>query len=177
MSSTPTTPTATGRHERREGRDWIVFTRTFRAPVQDVWAAVTEPERMARWIGTWHGDPTSGTVWFRMTAEEGMPEEEHRVEACEPPHRLRTRSVGEGPDGEEHPWVLELRLSEQGGVTTLEFCQDLPDPAMAHHVGPGWDYYLDRLEAAFGGRDADEVEFEPAYYPGLMATYQERFPG
>ena len=26
---------------------------TFRAPIEDVWAAVTEPERLARWIGTW----------------------------------------------------------------------------------------------------------------------------
>ena len=27
-------------------------TRTFPAPIEDVWAAVTEPERLERWIGT-----------------------------------------------------------------------------------------------------------------------------
>ena len=46
-------------------------TREFRAPIEDVWAAVTEPERLARWIGTFSGDPASGQVAFRMTAEEG----------------------------------------------------------------------------------------------------------
>ena len=34
---------------------------TFHAPIEDVWAAVTEPERLARWIGTWTGDPATGT--------------------------------------------------------------------------------------------------------------------
>ena len=36
---------------------YVVFERTFRAPIDDVWAAVTEPERLERWIGTWTGDP------------------------------------------------------------------------------------------------------------------------
>lgn len=60
---------ASGRREVREGTDYIVLTRTFRAPIQDVWAAVTEPQRLERWIGTWTGDPESGEVTFRMTAE------------------------------------------------------------------------------------------------------------
>lgn len=59
----------TGRHEIRDGRDVMILTRTFRAPIGDVWAAVTEPDRLARWIGTWSGDPASGSVRFRMTAE------------------------------------------------------------------------------------------------------------
>ncbi len=48
---------ATGHHEIREGRDVLVLTRAFRAPIADVWAAVTESDRMARWIGTWTADP------------------------------------------------------------------------------------------------------------------------
>lgn len=31
------------------------LSRTFRASIDDVWAAVTEPERTARWIGPWEG--------------------------------------------------------------------------------------------------------------------------
>ena len=45
----------------------LVQTRTFAAPIEDVWAAITEPERLARWIGTWTGDPASGRVRFAMT--------------------------------------------------------------------------------------------------------------
>ena len=65
--STPTRPT--GRRETRGGHDLVVFTRTFAAPLDDVWAAVTEPRRLERWVGTWEGDPADGWVGFRMTAE------------------------------------------------------------------------------------------------------------
>ena len=34
----------------------VVVSRTFRAPIEDVWASVTEPDRTARWFGTWTGD-------------------------------------------------------------------------------------------------------------------------
>ena len=52
--STPTRPT--GRRETRGGHDLVVYTRTFAAPLDDVWAAVTEPRRLERWVGTWEGD-------------------------------------------------------------------------------------------------------------------------
>ena len=59
---------ATGRREGRGNHSLLVLERTFRAPVVDVWAAITEPERLERWIGTWTGDPASGSVLVRMTA-------------------------------------------------------------------------------------------------------------
>ncbi len=43
------TTTPPGRRETRDGVEQIVFTRTFAAPLGDVWAACTEPERMERW--------------------------------------------------------------------------------------------------------------------------------
>ena len=43
--------TPTGRIEQRDGQHVLVQTREFRAPIEDVWAAVTEPDRLARWIG------------------------------------------------------------------------------------------------------------------------------
>ena len=47
MSRTPT-----GRIRDDDGRLALVLARSFPAPVEDVWAAVTEPARLARWIGT-----------------------------------------------------------------------------------------------------------------------------
>lgn len=63
-------PRATGTRHTRDGTDHLVLIRTFRAPIDSVWAAVTDPERLNRWIGTWDGDPASGRVNFRMTFEE-----------------------------------------------------------------------------------------------------------
>ena len=51
------------------------------------------------------------------------------------------------------------------GVTTLTFTQVVPDGPvgadMVASVGPGWDYYLDRLVTAFGGADPGQITFEP----------------
>jgi len=162
---------ASGRREVREGTDYIVLTRTFRAPIQDVWAAVTEPQRLERWIGTWTGDPESGEVTFRMTAEgEDVEPETYRIEVCDPPRRLRTNSLTQGPEGQE--WLLDLQLSEDDGTTTLTFAQAVTDPAVVAEVGPGWEYYLDRLVAAQAGDEVGAIDFEADYFPAMAEHYR-----
>ncbi|RLL67897.1 SRPBCC family protein [Streptomyces sp. Z26] len=93
-------PTPTGRLVRtREGYD-LVLTRTFRAPVEDVWASVTEPARTARWFGEWRGEAGPGrVVEMRMAFEEGAPWCAMRIDACEPPYRLAV-SMADGSASE-----------------------------------------------------------------------------
>lgn len=167
MTSRPT-----GRRGSRDGSSYVVYTREFEAPIEDVWAAVTEPARLERWIGTWSGDPASGQVDFRMTAEgDDVGVEVYRIDVCEPPRRLRTRSQ---TPGDEFVWRLELDLAEEGGVTTLTFAQAMDDPELASSVGPGWDYYLDRLVAAEAGGDVASVDFDD-YYPRHGDHYRAEF--
>lgn len=162
-----TTPRPTGRRDDRD-RDWIVFTRRFAAPIDDVWAAVTDPDRMIRWIGTWTGDPASGRVDFFMTAEgEDVPAEPHTIEACDPPRRLVVTS--NAADG--HSWRMRFELTEADGTTTMVFGQQLTDPDMAASVGPGWDYYLDRLVAAETDQDVATIDFDD-YFPALSGHYR-----
>lgn len=173
----------TGRKEEHEGRTLLVIERRFRAPIDDVWAACTDPTRMERWIGTWSGDPADGRVSFRMTAEgDDVPAEDMDVLACEPPRRLAVRSLEPQPfsedgSGEKAVWEMELELAEADGVTSLRFVQVLAPGAtgvdMAASVGPGWDYYLDRLAAAVAGDDVDAVDWEA--YAGGSAHYREHF--
>ncbi|GAA0974407.1 hypothetical protein ENKNEFLB_02323 [Nocardioides aquaticus] len=165
---------ATGRREVRQGTSYVVYTRTFVAPIHDVWAAVTEPERLERWIGTWTGDPVTGEVDFYMTAEgEDVQPERYRLEVCTPPTRLVARTwADEEPDT---VWHLELDLAEsESGVTTLTFAQAMTDPDIAENVGPGWDYYLDRLVGAERGEGADSVHWDD-YYPALADHYRREF--
>ena len=165
-------PTATGHRAQRGDATYVVYEREFRAPIADVWAAVTEPARLERWIGTWSGDPATGSVEFRMTAEaEDAPADPHRIVACDPPRRLVTESAAAG-DGSV--WRLELDLAEAGGVTVLTFAQLLDDSIPVDSVGPGWDYYLDRLVAAEAGRDVAEVVWDD-YYPALAEPYRAAF--
>ncbi|WP_205473566.1 SRPBCC family protein [Nocardioides sp. SYSU D00038] len=162
----------TGRVEHHDGRYDLFIDRTFAAPIEDVWAAVTEPERLARWIGTWTGDPASGHVSFTMTAEEGMPTEEMEIRECDPPRALRVTShVG------DDQWHLDLVLTEHAGTTTLTFSQPGVDPEEAIDVGPGWEYYLDRLVAAETGGAVTDVDFERDYVPGMAEHYRAQVAG
>ena len=162
--------TPTGTIEQHDGRFDLVLTRQLAAPVEDVWAAVTEPERLARWIGTWDGDPASGSVQFRMLFEGGSPAETMTIRACEPPHRLHlTSNVG------AEVWLLDVDLTHVDGVTTLTLRQLDVTAEQAPDVGPGWDYYLDRLVDAETGADPARRDFERDYYPATAGHYTAQY--
>lgn len=175
MTTTPTTPAATGRKEVREGVVFVVFERTFRAPIEDVWAAVTESDRLARWIGSWEGDPAAGEVAFRMLYEgDEHPAERFTIDECVPPHRLAITTEAPSPEGTTETWNLQVDLVEADGITTFTFGQSVPEPTMAESVGPGWDYYLDRMVRAEAGDDPGTLDFDD-YYPALSEHYRGEF--
>lgn len=132
----------TGTRELRDGDEYLVLTRTFAAPVEDLWAAITESERLGRWFCTWTGDPDTGPVDVTWAFEDGMPVEPYAVDECHPPHHLRVHNVHDDP---AQVWTLDARLSEEGGRTVLTFAQVLTGAPPVTDVGPGWEYYLDRL--------------------------------
>ncbi len=170
--SCPMTANPTGIRETRQGRDSVVFTRTFRAPIEEVWAAVTESGRLERWIGTWTGDPSTGTVVFRMNAEgDDVQDEAFTIHRCEPP---RVLAVSSPAAADEAPFDVLLELSEDAGTTTLTFSQVMTDPEVAAGVGPGWDYYLDRLVAAETGADVAAIDFDD-YHPSQSDHYRALF--
>jgi len=165
------TTTPTGRIERRGEQHVLVQTREFRAPIEDVWAAVTEPERLARWIGSWTGDPTSGAVDFRMTFEgEGHPSEQMEIRVCEPPRRLHLTSRAG-----EQVWLIELDLTHADGTTTVTFSQPGVTRDQVGDIGPGWDYYLDRLVDVETGADPALRDFERDYHPATSEHYTRQF--
>jgi uncharacterized protein YndB with AHSA1/START domain len=165
------TVTPTGRLERIGERLTLFVTRTFHAPIEDVWAAVTEPERLERWLGTWHGDPASGTVSFRMGFEgDDASYEQMEIRECEAPRTLKVTS-NVGP----YVWYLDVELTEADGVTTLAFSQPDLDHEDSLSVGPGWEYYLDRLVAVeTGGVPPETADFERDYYPAMAEHYREQ---
>jgi uncharacterized protein YndB with AHSA1/START domain len=160
----------TGKIEVLEGRHVLVQTRQLRASMEDVWAAVTEPDRLARWIGTWEGDPESGSVQFRMLFEGDHPAETMTIRACEPPRRLHVTSVV----GDE-VWLLDIDLTHADGITTLTLAQPGVTAEQVAGVGPGWDYYLDRLVDVETGADPALRDFERDYYPVTSSHYTAQF--
>ena len=93
-------PTPTGRLSSTD----LVLTRTFRAPVDDVWASLTEPQRTARWFGPWKGDAAPGaTIAVQMVHEEGEPWMDMTIDACDPPRRLDLRGSAAAPGPQTDP--------------------------------------------------------------------------
>ncbi|MFK3978817.1 SRPBCC family protein [Micromonospora sp. NPDC050397] len=154
-------PTPTG---RVFGND-LVLTRTFRAPIADVWASLTDPGRTARWFGPWEGDAGPGrTIKVQLVQEEGEPWTDMTIDACEPPRRLAVSAV------DEHgSWLLDLVLVEDAGVTELRFTQHLTETERVGDTGPGWEYYLDLLVASRDGQPAPKFD---DYYPAMKEYYE-----
>jgi uncharacterized protein YndB with AHSA1/START domain len=142
----------------------LEFVRTYEDPIEDVWSAITESDRVGRWFGSWTGDPTTGTVDFVMVENEGGESHPVHILTCEPPTAL----VVEMPTP-EGVWHLSAALRAEAGVTTLVFTQRLAEPYDASSVGPGWHYYLDRLAAVVADAPVPEVWEE--YYPALKDEY------
>ncbi|GIE99409.1 SRPBCC family protein [Paractinoplanes rishiriensis] len=144
----------------------LVVSRTFRAGIDDVWASVTEPERTARWYGTWTGEAGPGrTIKVQMAYEDEAPWMEMRIDACEPPRRLAL-SAREG----DNVWRIELRLHHEQGSTGLSLVHHLEptDMEQVGSYGPGWEWYLDNLVAA--REDTPQPSFDD-YYPAMKEYY------
>jgi uncharacterized protein YndB with AHSA1/START domain len=147
------------------GRD-LVLVRTFAAPIEDVWASLTEPERMVRWYGTMDGEPGPGrTVMVTMTAEEEAVPEPARILECDPP-----RSFVVDLGDQDPAWRVSVQLEEHDGVTTMTFVHALADDVDATDVGPGWEYYADRLASAMGGGPMPDWEAD-GYQDALGPHY------
>jgi uncharacterized protein YndB with AHSA1/START domain len=156
MTSTPTA--------QLFGTD-LVLTRTFRAPVDDVWASVTEPDRTARWFGPWEGDAAPGrTIKVQMAYENPAGWMDMRIDACEPPRRLALSARDESGT-----WLIEVLLTERVGVTELRFVQHLETTEGIGEIGPGWEYYLDMLVASRDGTPRPSFD---DYFPAMQPYFQ-----
>ncbi|BAL88803.1 hypothetical protein AMIS_35830 [Actinoplanes missouriensis 431] len=156
-------PTPTG---RLFGDD-LVLTRTFRAPIDDVWASLTEPDRTARWFGPWQGDAAPGRpIKVQMAQEEDQPWMDMTIDACERPRRLALSAVDD-----YGAWHLDLTLTETAGVTELRFTQHLTGKESVGEVGPGWEYYLDLLVASRDGTPAPTFD---DYYPAMKEHFESQ---
>lgn len=148
------------------GEQHLVLTRAFEVAPRELWRWLTESERLSRWIGHWEGDPATGQVDFYMTAEGEVVDPEHyQITECDPPRRFAgDTSQGEGA------WHLWFEIAEKSGGAILRFGQRLEHGEDVGSIGPGWEYYLDRLAAVIVDRNADSVVWED-YFPVLSAGY------
>jgi uncharacterized protein YndB with AHSA1/START domain len=114
--------------------------RVYSAPIDDVWDALTNPERIGRWFLPISGDYRLGGR-YQFEGNAGG-----EIVACERPSRLRvTWGMAEMGDTAE-PSQVEVRLSAVGDETTrleLEHTAAVPEEMWAEYgpgaVGVGWE--------------------------------------
>ncbi len=116
----------------------LTISQTYRESIEDVWDAVTNPERIPRWFAPISGDLTLGGR-FQVEGNAGGT-----IERCEPP----TGFAATWEFGGEVSWI-EVRLSADpaGGTRfELEHVAHVDDERWAEYgpgaVGIGWDLSL-----------------------------------
>ncbi len=159
-ATTSTTGEVRPEHDRPAGSDLVLvhYIRGLALPVVEVWEYLTDPDRLAGWFGTVHGDPATKAV--RIASDDAQLVV--GVVHCVAPHELYVTVDGA---------MLECRLYQVGVVTTLELVRRHLHPADVATAGPRWQYHLDRLEAALNETPLPEW----SAYIGLSAEY--RCPG
>jgi uncharacterized protein YndB with AHSA1/START domain len=147
----------------------------FDTDIDDLWTALTDPSRLARWHGQVEGDLRPGGE-FRVYIEAADIESIGRVEACEPPCRLlvTTRETDESDrKGQGVPPFdasLEATLTADGDQTILVIeVQGMPLDKIAFY-GAGWQIHAENLAAYLAGREPGDTE---ARWDELVPPYQD----
>jgi uncharacterized protein YndB with AHSA1/START domain len=136
---------------RGSGGDELIavnLRREYPADVEDVWEALTDPQRLARWFAPVTGEFRAGGAF----AVEGNAEGE--IRECRPPSAL-TVTWGSPVS------VVQVRLTATGGGTALDLEHTVPaafagSGAGALYVGPGWDVALVGLALWVRGEPVDD---------------------
>jgi uncharacterized protein YndB with AHSA1/START domain len=143
--------------------------------IDDLWAAVTDPARLARWYGQVEGDLRPGGA-FRVYLEADDIESAGRIDVCEPPRRLlvTTRETDEsyrkGQGAPPFDQTLEATLTADGDQTLLVIeVQGMPLDKIAFY-GAGWQIHAEHLAAYVAGREPGDTE---ARWDELVPPYQD----
>jgi uncharacterized protein YndB with AHSA1/START domain len=142
--------------------------------IEDLWSAITDPVRVARWHGRIEGDLRPGGD-FRLYLEADDIDSTGRIDACEPPRRLvvTTRETDESyQKGQGVPpfdAVKEITLTPDGDETVLVLeVQGMPLDKIAFY-GAGWQIHAESLAAYLVGREPGDAE---ARWGELVPPYQ-----
>jgi uncharacterized protein YndB with AHSA1/START domain len=132
------------------------------AGIDDVWSALTDPQRLAGWLGAIHGDLHVGGAFharFYASGSEGPG----RVDACDPPHRfVVTRSA-------PLELVIETTLAAQGPQTVLTVEQRGMPLHLLGAYGAGLQIHVEDLVDHVSGRQRRDTE---SRWDDLIPVYE-----
>ena len=133
--------------------------------IDDLWGALTDPDRLAHWYGEVEGELSQGGEFRVRIALAG--ERTGQVEACEPPQRLLLTMRDPDPQpGQPEQTVNEARLIAEGAQTRLVW-EVLGMPLnLLTAYGAGIQIHVEHLADYISRRELRNVE----------ARWNELFP-
>jgi uncharacterized protein YndB with AHSA1/START domain len=121
------------------------FERLLDYPPAEVWAALTEPERLGEWLAAAEVEPgPDGTITLDF-GEGGI--EKCRITTWDPPRALAYEWNFLG----ENPTHVSWNLAVDGSATRLTLEHTLLDAGVAPDYGAGWHAHLDQLAGHLAG--------------------------
>lgn len=147
-----------------DGRGVVRMEDRFDTSINDVWSALTDPSRLARWYGEVTGELRVGGEYRARLFASGW-EGTGRVEVCELRQRLVVTAAE--PDQQDRN-VTEVTLTADGDRTVLVWEErGMPVELLAAY-GAGVQIHVEDLGAHLAGRERGDAgarwsELEPVY--------------
>ena len=150
-----------------EGKGIVHVEDCFDTPIDNVWSALTDGERLAGWLGEFEGDlRVGGRFRARFFASEW--DGTGRVVVCDGPRRLIVMMTETGAADED---ATDVTLSADGEQTILVVEQrGLPLDQLAAY-GAGLQIHVEDLAAHLVGRERCDA---PARWKELFPSYQAK---
>ena len=137
-----------GRLGTRDGAGVVTVQDRFDTDIDDLWSAITDPARIARWLGEVEGDLRVGGEFRAHFSLASGWEGTGTVEVCEPPRRLLVRTV----DHRSQEMIIEATLTADGDQTIFTWEErGMPLDLLAPY-GAGIQAQVEDLGAYLAGR-------------------------
>ena len=136
--------------------------------IEDLWGAITDPDRLAKWYGEVEGELAQGGQFRLRITLSG--ERAGQVEACEPPQRLLlTMRDPDRQPGQPEQTVIEVQLFADGAQTKLVWeTRGMPVDLLPAY-GAGIQIHVEHLADYISGR---ELHLDDARWDELFTAYE-----
>ena len=133
----------------------VRFERDYATSPDDLWSALTEPDRIARWLSP--VEPVKGALGPGGEAVVHFDDGDARfaIDTCTPPSSFQVRWRHA-----THDTVVSAKIQDlgEGGSRLVLVHARLTEKQAPDYAG-GWHWHLDTLDGVLAERDADRTDW------------------